>query len=170
MNELMKLNQKLEPKQLDYDEWLPEHGIDYHTRTEFICGGCYSLAQQIHLITGWPIFAEIEYNKDDEDFIHAWVVNDDGFAVDISGVHSNGWAKTKFSSEKPVGTIVEYPVDETFGYYSQWAKDILHSLPEHFGIQDFILKNDLKNYLKKIKIINEKSKKYNQLIIKSHKI
>lgn len=78
-----------------YDLWEPKFGIDEFVITEFTCGACYQLAQQIHLLTRWPIYAEIIYEKDQsEDFLHAWVVNNEGYAVDINGIHSNGWAKT----------------------------------------------------------------------------
>jgi hypothetical protein len=168
MNDLMKLNLELEPQQLDYDVWLPEHGLDYHTRTEFICGGCYDLAQQIHLLTGWKIYAEIEFSDCKEDgaehFIHAWVVNDEGNAVDISGVHSGNWAKTKFSEDKPKGIIIEYPADNSFGYYSQWAKHITETMPNHFGIKECLILNKIDTYLDKFKLIYNKSKQENKII------
>lgn len=142
-----------------YELWEPEFGIDEFVITEFTCGACYQLAQQIHLLTGWPIFAEIIYeDEESKDFLHAWVVNNEGFAVDINGIHSNGWAKTKFSKEKPEGEIVGYLTNETFGCYSQWAKEIVHSFPEYFGITDNYIKNNIKSYLKDVNAINAKSK------------
>ena len=54
--------------------------IYWHSITEYITGGCYDLAVILHKITGYPIYAEILNGKE---FVHAWVVNPDGKAIDI---------------------------------------------------------------------------------------
>lgn len=106
--------------------------LDDHARSEFVCGGCYYLAVALHQITGFPIFAEI----DGSEFIHCWVMNPDGNAIDVNGIHKGNWAKTPYSQDLPSGVVQEYhdedelADDEMF----EWAKDLVFSHPEYFNL------------------------------------
>ncbi|MGR5367121.1 hypothetical protein [Photobacterium damselae] len=106
--------------------------LDDHARTEFVCGGCYSLALVLHQITGYPIYAEI----DGDEFIHCWIKNPDGNAIDINGIHDGNWAKTPYSQSSPKGVIQEYQgnndlVDPDM---IEWARDLVFSHLEHFNL------------------------------------
>lgn len=117
-----------------YELWKPKHGIDPFVRTEFTCGGCYSLAYALHKKTGWKMRQEMEPD-DPKQVRHVWVVNDQGKAVDINGVHPTGRAPTQWSPGRP-GRIVNVRPDpkETSRYYMPWAKQVVKSHPGHFGI------------------------------------
>lgn len=106
--------------------------LDESAKTEFVCGGCYYLAVVLHQITGYPIYAEI----DGDEFIHCWVTNPDGNAIDINGVHNGNWAKTPYSKNLPKGAIKEYHnKDELVAHdMVEWAKDLVFSHPEHFNL------------------------------------
>ena len=109
--------------------------IYWHSITEYITGGCYDLAVILHKLTGFPIFAEVSENNG---VVHAWVVNNDGQAIDIYGLHETNWAKTELSSDKPLGKIVPYPVEEQYlkqGYkseYTDWTIELIKSNQKHF--------------------------------------
>jgi len=139
--------------------------IDDYTKTEFQTGGCYALAQLISIITGWTLFVEVEKNSNNLSIIHAFCVNDDGFAVDINGIHSEDYAKTDFSDYK-IGNIIKYQNDEHFGYYSEWAYEIICLNFKYFGIKDFNIKK-VKNKLKEIN--NQSDYKININLIKKLK-
>lgn len=76
-----------EPEQRDYDD--PEYWE--YVVAEFTCGFCSELALTLHDRFGWPLMAEI---AGDGGLYHAWVLNPDGRAVDINGVHADGFART----------------------------------------------------------------------------
>jgi hypothetical protein len=111
--------------------------IDEHAIVEFTTGGCGYLAVVLHDLTGWQLWAEYEKAPHGGDIAHIWALNDDGFAVDINGVHEGRWAKTKYSDPEP-GWIAM--VDRAFvlerhdAEYSEWAAEIVAENPEHFGL------------------------------------
>lgn len=90
------------------------------------------MAVVLHQITGYPIYAEI----DGDEFIHCWVTNPDGNAIDINGVHNGNWAKKPYSKNLPKGAIKEYHnKDELVAHdMVEWAKDLFFSHPEHFNL------------------------------------
>ncbi|WP_038129373.1 hypothetical protein [Vibrio fluvialis] len=106
--------------------------LDDNARTEFVCGGCYYLAVTIHKLTGYPIYAEI----DGDDFIHCWVTDPDGNAIDINGIHNGNWAKTPYSSATPKGSILKYHALDTLDNTDllEWARDLVLSHPSHFNL------------------------------------
>jgi hypothetical protein len=113
--------------------------IDDHAIVEFTTGACGYLAVALHDLTGWSIFAEYEHPPYTEDIAHIWVVNEDGLAVDVNGVHSTAWAKTKYSGKKP-GRIAAISRSEALGTpnqkdqeYSDWALELIQANESHFG-------------------------------------
>lgn len=125
-----------------YDEWKPEHGIDNFVRTEFTCGSCGYLALALHEVTGWPIMAVFESSSPYEEptIEHVWVVNPQGKAVDVNGVHPTGYAKTKYDGPSSGANDVR-PLDSDFVRKEMadegalaWARPLVKNFPEHFGI------------------------------------
>lgn len=114
--------------------------LDKFTRDKFVDGLCCYLAVALHDRTGWPIYAEFE-----NDLIsHAWVMNNDGLAVDINGIHAGNRAVTYASSSNP-GSIK--PVDAARvrrrdDYFEDWANKLIQKYPEHFGVADFVPKSE----------------------------
>ena len=109
--------------------------IDQHARTEFTCGLCEVLAYALHKKTGWPIYVE-EHNGHHE---HSWVMNPQGKAVDINGVHPSNYARTEYSKD---GTVRE-ATDEVLAQYAKkppakdalaWANKLIAKHPAHFGL------------------------------------
>lgn len=110
--------------------------VDEHAIVEFTTGACGYLAVALHDMTGWPVRAEYEHPPWDSDIAHIWVVNDDGFAVDINGVHGTSWAKTRYSSSVP-GPISSIGREEALGKcdedFQAWARELIADNPDHFG-------------------------------------
>ncbi|OXX44824.1 hypothetical protein B9J93_12665 [Vibrio sp. V17_P4S1T151] len=97
--------------------------LDDNARTEFVCGGCYYLSVTLHKLKGYPIYAEIDV----DDFIHCWVTDPDGNAIDINRIHNGNWAKTPYSSATPKGIILKHHLLER-------ARDLILSHPSHFNL------------------------------------
>jgi hypothetical protein len=109
--------------------------IDENAVVEFTTAGCGYLAVALHDITGWPLYAEYEIHRPD-DVTHIWVLNDEGLAVDINGVHGNRWARTKYSGVEP-GPISPVGRAEAIGSdddFLAWARELITAFPEHFGL------------------------------------
>ena len=110
--------------------------VDDHAIVEFTTGACGYLAVVLHDLTGWPLRVEYEHPPSEGDVAHIWVVNDDGKAVDINGVHSGSWAKTKYSGPIP-GRISVISRAGALGRedpgYMEWAKELIEVNPGHFG-------------------------------------
>lgn len=128
---------------LDYGKWSPQHGIDNFVRTEFTVGGCGYLALAIHEKTGWPIVAETS----DGEIEHVWCLNPGGMAVDINGIHPDGFALTKYhdsvwggnADQSLRGNVV--PVDSKVLASENsdidmmtWARQLVELFPHHFGV------------------------------------
>lgn len=131
----------------DYEMWEPKHGIDDFVRTEFTCGRCAYLALVLNEIGLGRIWAEIdEYG----DLGHVWIVNQQGRAVDINGVHPNRVAKTKYNDPRwlakqgaeptPRGEVqditskIDTLLDGVDTDAMDWARQIVANHPKHFGI------------------------------------
>jgi hypothetical protein len=128
----------------DAEDWEPSfkgelRPLDNYTVSEFTCGGCGAFATALHDRTGWRIMAE--YEPGPEVWIaHVWVVNPDGRAVDIQGIHDDEWAPTCFSGDAPAGRVVAITRDEAAdkdegpGSHFEWACEILDAWPERFSL------------------------------------
>ena len=109
--------------------------LDEFTVVEFNCGACGDLAAVLHDRTGWPIMAELDAEGDVE---HIWVVDDDGRAIDINGIHPDGRAVTPYSSPGS-GRIVPMSRAEASGAgrhcveNREWAMALVARYPENFG-------------------------------------
>ncbi len=110
--------------------------VDEHAIIEFTTGACGYLAVVLHDMTGWPLRVEFEHPPHGADIAHIWVLNDDGLAVDINGVHATAWAKTKYSEDKP-GQMQPIDREEALGLadedFLSWARELIADNPEHFG-------------------------------------
>lgn len=112
-------------------DWTPAQGLDEFVRTEFTCGGCGYLALALHDLTGWPIRA---FGDD-----HIWVINPQGRAVDINGVHPEDYALTQWDDGVAPGQAQDID-PETLRSELQdsgmlkWAREIIEHFPEHFGL------------------------------------
>lgn len=128
--------------QSKYQEWEPRFGIDDFIKTEFSTGLCGVLAAAIHARTGWVIIDELEPDAKlsitdgsievNGDVTHTYVLNPQGHAVDIYGIHPTMWARTKYSNNKPSG-ILYSPEHPDHGDV-KWANVLLDNFPEHFGL------------------------------------
>jgi hypothetical protein len=111
--------------------------LDYHTRTEFTCGYCCSLAAVLHDLTGWPIRAHVDA---DDEVVHAWVVNEEGRAVDINGIHPGGIAATKYSAIGKAARVRPMDRNDLTSESSaaqeveEWALELARSHPKHFAL------------------------------------
>lgn len=127
------------PARLARDGCLAGAVLDDFTLSEFNCGACGDLAAYLHELTGWEIWAELADNGDIE---HAWVVNDDGNAVDINGVHEGMRAVTPYSS-RIAGRLVPLAKEDCAGKgrfgeeYRAWAAALVERYPERFGAFGF---------------------------------
>lgn len=112
-------------------------GPDGHARVSFTCGLCCVFAAALHDRTGWRIVAE--YENGGEDLAHAWVVDPDGRAVDVNGIHEGGWARTPYS-EKEAGPVRSLGRDECLridGNLDEdylWAAGLIEAWPELYGV------------------------------------
>jgi len=142
-----------------YEIWDPKFGIDDFVKKEFTTGLCYQLAQQISILTGWVIYAEVlKDSKGNENFEHFWVVNNDFFAVDINGVHKSNFAETIYSKKRSRGEAREVSALDEFTASSGWAKEVVHHFPEYFGIKKEVVMKNSKSYLNILNGINMLSK------------
>ena len=138
---------ELNPKQVDDRISIKESSSRMGPKiTEmFTAGGCQSFALQLHELTGWPMFGEFEKGckPSFETLRHAWVVNDDGNAVDISGIHDGNYARTKYSdptNSGDFGKVVpikkgQFELPKNNKKYSVIAKEIIKRYPERFGLE-----------------------------------
>lgn len=114
--------------------------IDEYAISEFTCGYCCEFACALHDLTGWPIYAEFS-DHTNEDLIHAWVQTPNGRAVDINGVHSGSWARTKFSGSAPmeIRHVSREDAEGKFAQaheYREWAASIIGSDPKRFQLNE----------------------------------
>jgi hypothetical protein len=140
MREFMKIVESAE-----YDQWSPDRGIDDFVREEFSTGGCGYLALALHELTGWGIRAEIDVPRDQYERVgggieHIWVENPQYHAVDINGVHTSGFAQTKYSDPNNLGDVVKIDPDYLLHTSNdkemmQWARDLVRLFPKHFGLK-----------------------------------
>lgn len=115
--------------------WRPEHGIDSWTERSFLEGNCGFLAAALAEATGWEIVAE----HAGADGAHVWVVNDQGRAVDIQGVHPTSYAEFPGAPRKKDRNVEEVSLDSLLDMcwnkpVLEWARAIVAHFPEHFGI------------------------------------
>lgn len=90
----------------------------------FLGGSCGSLALALHNATGWP--ARASQN-------HVWVVNNEGNAVDIRGVHEGPDAHLPGDEGMAAQPYQLSEYDRDFAY--EEARAIVADNPEHFGIR-----------------------------------
>jgi hypothetical protein len=127
--------------EIEYEVWEPKYGIDRFVKLEFTTGACGYFAAALHDRTGWPIMAEYDHDHPDE-VAHVFVLNPDGKAVDIRGIHDGDWAETDFSDPTrgpgPIHPMSreEAATDDGVGGYLEWANTILDYFPERYGISD----------------------------------
>lgn len=144
MRQFIDLVEQSEEPWLDHTDdevpnqlWLPKHGIDNFVRAEFSAGYCAYLARALHEVTGWPVMAELD-SRGLGHIEHVWVVNHQGKAVDINGVHPSDYARTKYSEPTP-GKIIQVPnierqaPEDDYGVLD-WARQLVELFPKHFGI------------------------------------
>lgn len=106
---------------------------------------CTAFALELHKLTGWPIFGEFDrgWKPCPETLRHAWVVNDDGNAVDINGIHGGNYAMTKYSDPPDSinfdGKIVSLKKAQlelkSHRKYSAIAREIIKRHPRRFGLK-----------------------------------
>lgn len=82
--------------------------------------------------------------KDPTEFIHSWVVNLSGKAVDVNGIHKTDYAKTEYSEPgkteygpaKDVNDIVNPKCKWTKHSKEmyEWAKEIISRNPSKYGL------------------------------------
>lgn len=127
------------PMRIARDACIAGAVLDAITITEFNCGACGDFAAVLHDLTGWPIKAEFHPKGDIE---HVWVVNPDGRAVDVNGVHQDDLAVTPYSTPARERTAWisrnEASSESRFAVQNrQWAKALLDRYPEMFGLAEF---------------------------------
>lgn len=111
---------------------------DEFTRTEFVCGACGDFAAVLHDLTGWPLRAGLDKQGDIE---HVWVLNAEGRAVDVNGVHDTDLAATPYSVPSRDRTISisrsKVTSDDRWAKSNRhWASDLIKRYPEIFGLAD----------------------------------
>lgn len=126
-------------KEIAQDACIAGAAYDDFTRTEFNCGACGDFASALHDLTGWSIMAEFSGVDDIE---HIWVVNDEGRAVDVNGIHDDGVAITPYSipNRNRVLPIERHEAvsDDDYSLRNRyWAHALIKRFPELFGVQDF---------------------------------
>lgn len=97
--------------------------ISEEAEATFLGGSCGSLALAIHNVTGWP--ARASQN-------HVWVVNPNGNAVDIRGVHEGPDAHLPGDEGMEAHPYKLSDRDRDFAYDE--AREIVANNPEYFGI------------------------------------
>lgn len=97
--------------------------ISEDAEATFLGGSCGSLALAIHNVTGWP--ARASQN-------HVWVVNPEGNAVDVRGVHEGPDAHLPGDEGMETHPYKLSDRDRDFAYDE--AREIVANNPEYFGI------------------------------------
>lgn len=115
----------------------PLPGPDGHARFAFTCGLCCIFAAALHDVTGWRIVAEFENGG--VDVAHAWVLDGEGRAVDVNGVHGSGRARTPYSgiASGPLRSLgrdeclcIDGKLDEDY----LWATEVIRAWPDLYGV------------------------------------
>ncbi|MDW9478973.1 hypothetical protein GOB57_09795 [Sinorhizobium meliloti] len=124
------------PTRIAKDACIAGAALDEFTITEFNCGACGDFAAALHDLTGWPIKAEFHPNGDIE---HVWVVNPEGRAVDVNGIHQDDMPVTPYSAPVRARTAWlprnEASSNSRFAEQNRkWAKALLNRYPEMFGL------------------------------------
>jgi hypothetical protein len=94
-------------------------------QVEFTCGYCHCFALALHQKTGWPIYC------DDN---HYWVVNPEGNAVDIAGVHESNYAVTEWNDPDPTAVrgITLGELEPCNDEILQWAIEVIEQNPDKY--------------------------------------
>ena len=117
---------------------------------QFTRGGCSGLAAVLAEHTGWQAYITYHFDQqlkdeygDGWEIHHAFVVNDDGNAVDIQGVHKDN--RARLPGENLVGKRTEsVSVGQLRGWHDNYHEDDAWNLledprfREHFGIKPLV--------------------------------